>query len=94
MSLEDTARALVRQSKAAGRRRRRTRGQKIERLETHEEVNLTLEQLADYWNVAVQTLRKWIRVGHLPGFRVGRAMRVRRADALAYERREHLKTAG
>lgn len=63
-------------------------------LGTHAEVNLAPEQLAAYWNVDPQTIRKWVREGLLRGFRVGRAMRVRRDVALVFEAAQQLEKAG
>jgi excisionase family DNA binding protein len=66
----------------------------IEDLATHPEANLAVEQLAAWWAVEVQTVRKWIRLGKLPAFRVGgRAVRVKRIDALAFEDAGKLKAA-
>lgn len=65
---------------------------KIEDLQTHEEVNLAAEQLAAYWNVEVQTVRKWVRERVLTGFRVGRALRVPRQAALRFQESQHLQS--
>lgn len=35
--------------------------------------------------MATHALRKWIREGRLPAFRLGRALRVKVADARAFE---------
>lgn len=66
-------------------KRRRKTFQVILDLATHDEVYLALEQLARLWNVELPTLRKWVREGALPGKRVGRVLRVKTADALAFE---------
>lgn len=65
--------------------RRRSAG-KIADLVAHDEASLQVQQLAAYWNVSVATVRKWIRAGALPAFRVGRTVRVRRVDAVRFER--------
>jgi excisionase family DNA binding protein len=41
---------------------------------------LTLEEVADYLRVHLTTVRRWCREGQLPALRVGRTVRVRRAD--------------
>lgn len=63
-------------------------------LATHPEKNLAPEQLAVYWNVEPQTIRKWVREGLLSGFRVGRSMRVRRDVAEAFELAQQLAKTG
>lgn len=65
----------------------------IDDLATHHEPNLAPEQLAAYWNVEVQTIRKWIRVGVLAGFRLGSVLRVRREVAVMFERRQRPKAS-
>ena len=69
------------------RRRRPRTFRKVEDLETHDEVNLRGEQLADYWGVSMSAISKWARTGAMAGFRVGRALRFKRAAALAFEKK-------
>jgi excisionase family DNA binding protein len=76
------------------KRTRQKRFATIEDLEIHPEANLAPEQLAKYWGVEVQTIRKWARAGALPAFRVGRALRVKRLRALAFERKGQLDCGG
>lgn len=63
----------------------------IQDLATHPEQNLAPEQLAVWWNVEVQTVRKWVREGALKGFRVGRALRIRRSVAAGFEERGRMR---
>ena len=67
------------------RRRIRRPVPRIDDLATHPEVHISLDALAAYWGLAVQTLRKWVRQGKLPAYRMGRALRVKVADAHALE---------
>lgn len=85
---------LVAKARRALRKRRKKLFAKIEDLGTHPEVNVNCQQLGPYWNVEAQTIRKWIRNGALASFRVGRSVRVKVADALAFERRNDLQKAG
>lgn len=41
---------------------------------------LSVEQIADEFQVTTQTVRNWIKAGELPASRVGRGYRVQRAD--------------
>jgi excisionase family DNA binding protein len=59
-------------------------------LESHPERYLALEQLAAYWSLHVQTLRKWVREGAIPAAKFGRATRVKVVDACAFERRSRI----
>jgi excisionase family DNA binding protein len=45
-----------------------------------EEQILTLQETAKLLKVSQATLRRWIKSGQIPAFRVGRAFRVRLAD--------------
>lgn len=47
---------------------------------------LTLEEVAEYLRVHLTTVRRWCRDGQLPALRVGRTVRVRRADLDAWWR--------
>lgn len=47
---------------------------------------LTVAELAGAWEVTEGTVRKWIRSRVLRAFRVGRLLRVRRAEAVRFER--------
>lgn len=44
---------------------------------------LTVRQAAELAPVAQQTVRRWIRAGHLPIFRIGRQIRIDECDLLA-----------
>jgi excisionase family DNA binding protein len=74
-------------------RRRRRAFLRIDDLASHPEENLAPEQLAVWWNVDVQTIRKWVRVGSLEAYRLGRALRVRKAVALEFEDRGRLRAS-
>ena len=90
--LAETGREL-----AGVRSRKRTRRKTFKRivsLETHDEEWLAVEQLAPLWNVEQQTVRKWVRTGVLAAVRFGRAVRIKRVDALAFEQAGQLKAAG
>jgi excisionase family DNA binding protein len=41
---------------------------------------LTVEQAADYLGVSRVTVNKMLKAGKLPGAKIGRAWRIRRAD--------------
>lgn len=41
---------------------------------------LTPQEVSDLLRVSVQTVRRWIKEGALPAYKVGRAWRIRRAD--------------
>jgi len=43
-------------------------------------VLVTPERLAEAWGVGTQTVRRWMREGGLPGFKLGRSWRVRLSD--------------
>ena len=45
-----------------------------------DELFLTVEEVADQLRVSTQTVRRWVKEGELPGYRVGRCFRVKRAD--------------
>jgi excisionase family DNA binding protein len=49
---------------------------------------LTGQQAADYAAVSKQTVRRWIRAGHLRVLRAGRQIRIDESDLLAYLHRE------
>ena len=47
---------------------------------------MTIEQVAEYYQASKDTVRRWIREGVLPAYRVGSgrgAIRVKKEDALA-----------
>lgn len=96
--LVDRAKQLLGQADRLERRaRKRTRRKtfaKVRDLKTHDEEWLAVEQLAPHWNVEEQTIRKWVRTGALPAVRFGRALRIKRVDALAFEQAGQLKAAG
>lgn len=73
------------------KRTRRRQFLRIENLATHPEENLAPEQLAAWWNVEIQTIRAWARKGAFECFRAGRALRIVRASALAFEQRNRLR---
>lgn len=74
-------------TRANGRHHRCGVRTRIEDLATHEEPNVRVGELAQYWGVRVETVRKWIRFGKLPAVLVGRSLRVKRDDAAAFERK-------
>jgi excisionase family DNA binding protein len=58
----------------------------IDKLETHSAGFVSLSQLVDYWAVNDQTLLRFIHDGKLPAYRFGRDFRVKREDAMTFER--------
>lgn len=48
----------------------------------------TPETLAEHWSCSAQHVRDLVRAGKLPAFRVGRLIRIRREDVLAFEQPE------
>jgi excisionase family DNA binding protein len=53
---------------------------------------LTVEQIADEFQVTSQTIRNWIKAGALPAVRVGHVYRVRREDLDAMITRQQGET--
>jgi excisionase family DNA binding protein len=53
---------------------------------------LTVEQIADEFQVTSQTIRNWIKGGALPAVRVGHVYRVRRGDLDAMITRQQGET--
>lgn len=47
----------------------------------------TAETLAQRWGVSSTTIRTLVRTGQLRAFRVGRQIRIRPADVVAYKER-------
>jgi len=45
---------------------------------------LSLEQVAEWFDVSTRTITRLVDTGRLVGFRVGRALRFRRVDVLLY----------
>jgi excisionase family DNA binding protein len=41
---------------------------------------LTPQEVSDLLRVSVYTVRRWIKEGHLPAYKVGRGWRIRDAD--------------
>ena len=48
---------------------------------------MTLQEIADFERVHVQSVRRWVRGGLLRGIRQGRQVVVPRAELLEFERR-------
>lgn len=65
---------------------RRRRPRPVEDLATSRRPSLAVADLALTWGVTEAAVRKWIAAGVLRAFRVGRAVRVRRREALRFER--------
>lgn len=51
---------------------------------------LTVARVASVLGVHINTVRKLIRRGALPAFRVGRRLRVARVDLIEYRRRQRV----
>jgi excisionase family DNA binding protein len=58
----------------------------ILKLETHKAPFVEVSQLADYWGLHFNTVLYYIRRQKLKAYRFGRAYRIKRDDALAFER--------
>lgn len=74
---------------------RRNRGAKrraedIADLATHQAKHVTLDALARYFIVQRKTVAKWINAGVLPGYRYQGVLRVKTADAFAFEQRSRI----
>jgi len=50
------------------------------------ETVLTVEELADRWKVSARTVSRMLQKGELPHFQIGRQIRIRLSDILAYEK--------
>jgi excisionase family DNA binding protein len=44
---------------------------------------LTVQQAADFASISQQTVRRWIKAGHLKVYRAGRQIRIDEADLIA-----------
>lgn len=55
-------------------------------LKTHDQNLLAPAQLADYWGVGLETIRRWLRSGALKGLKLGRGWRVELTEARAFEK--------
>lgn len=58
----------------------------IRDLRTHPEPHVSVADLAVYWGVTERTVYSWITKGALPATRVGRTLRVKASDAIAFGR--------
>ena len=56
----------------------------------NDETFLTVDEVAGQLRVSTQTVRRWIKHGELPGYRVGRRFRIRRADLVEWIERHRL----
>ena len=73
--------------------RRRLRHPDIDNLTTWAAAYVTPQQLADYWQVHVVTVQRWLRQGELTGVRFRGAWRVKASDARAFEGRLFTRSA-
>jgi excisionase family DNA binding protein len=55
-------------------------------LATHKESVITVAELAAYWRVSERAVQYLVSKGALPATRVGRAIRIKTADAIAFGR--------
>ena len=63
-------------------------------LQTHTEPYVTVAELAEYWLVGRKQIYKQIEAGTLPAIRLGpRLLRIRTADARAFERSANMRSA-
>ena len=67
---------------------------RVNDLQSHPEPYVTVAELAEYWLVGRKQIYKQIDAGTLPAIRLGpRLLRIRTADALAFERSAHMRAA-
>jgi excisionase family DNA binding protein len=45
---------------------------------------LTPQEVSEFLRVSVYTVRRWIKEGHLPAYKVGRGWRIRKAEIGAW----------
>lgn len=45
---------------------------------------VTVQEVAKLLNTSTASVRRWVRVGMMPGFKLGGQMRISKADALAF----------
>ena len=63
-------------------------------LQSHSEPYVTVAELAEYWLVGRKQIYKQIEAGTLPAIRLGpRLLRIRTADARAFERSANMRGA-
>jgi excisionase family DNA binding protein len=59
----------------------------IDDLKTWRAVYVTPRQLAEYWMVHLDSIKRWLRTGQLRGTRIGENWRIRADDARLFELR-------
>ena len=65
---------------------------RVHELVSHPEPYVTVAELAEYWLVGRKQIYKQIDAGTLPAIRLGpRLLRIRTADALAFERSANMR---
>jgi excisionase family DNA binding protein len=47
---------------------------------TEQQPFLTPQEVSDLLRVSVYTVRRWIKEGHLPAYKIGRGWRIRESD--------------
>lgn len=53
-----------------------------------------VDELADAWDVSRKTVEREIKRGELEAIRVGHALRIKREDIEAYERKKKVNSGG
>jgi len=61
---------------------------------TEEQSFLTLQEVSELLRVSVQTVRRWIKEGRLPAYKVGRAWRIGKVDLDKWLNRQRTPKAG
>lgn len=70
------------------------RGRRITDLTTHDEIFITVRQLADYCSVDYRTVRyEWIEKGALPAYNFHGKIRIKLVDAVDWVERNRLADA-
>ena len=59
----------------------------IDNLATWRPAHVTVQQLADYWGIHQDTIKRWLKSGSLKGGRIGRAWRIKTDEARMFEMR-------
>jgi putative molybdopterin biosynthesis protein len=61
---------------------------------TEEQSFLTPQEVSELLRVSVQTVRRWIKEGRLPAYKVGRAWRIGKVDLDKWLNRQRTPKAG